>query len=165
MVPLILNPAKVTIGLAGQGSAYERRRAFLTEAGVAPMAVPGDGGADLGVLDVLYIAGLGRKPSESLARRARAIGLLVNVEDQPDLCDFHVPAVVRRGDLLLTVSSAGRSPGLVRLIREWLGARFGSDWSGHVGELGRRRDAWRADGVAADEISRKTRDIAAAWLP
>ena len=51
--------------------------------------------------------------SAALAGRARAQGILVNVEDEPLLCDFHVPATVRRGDLLLTVSSAGRSPGLV----------------------------------------------------
>ncbi len=165
MVPLILNPAKVAIGLAGQGAARERRRAFLAEAGVAPIAVPVDGEAAWPALDVLYVAGLDRETSEHLARRARGVGLLVNVEDQPDLCDFHVPAVVRQGDLLLTVSSAGRSPGLVKLIREWLAARFGSDWRGHVSELGRRREVWRAEGVPAQEISRKTRDIAAAWLP
>jgi precorrin-2 dehydrogenase/sirohydrochlorin ferrochelatase len=116
-------------------------------------------------LRILYIAGLDRAAAERLVRRARALGILVNVEDEPDLCDFHVPAVVRRGELLLTVSSGGRSPGLVRLVREWLSARFGPEWAGHVGDLGRCRDDWRAQKVPAAEISRKTRTIAAAWLP
>ena len=48
--------------------------------------------------------------------------------------------------------------------QEWLAARFGDDWSGRVDDLGRRREAWRADRVPAEEISRKTRAIAAAWL-
>ncbi len=62
--------------------------------------------------------------SARLAQLARDAGVLVNVEDVPDLCDFHVPAAVRRGDLLLTVSTGGRAPGLSRILREWLETPF-----------------------------------------
>ncbi len=165
MLPIILSPAELAVGLAGEAEALERRRAFLAEAGVTPIAISADNVATLATLRVLFVAGLDRKASEKLARQAQAQGVLVNTEDQPDLCDFHVPAVVRRGDLLLTVSSAGRSPGLVKMIREWLAARFGAEWSGRLKEVGRNRDAWRAQNVPVADVSQKTRAMAAEWLP
>ena len=164
MLPLILNPTKVRVGLAGQGPSLERRRAMLAEAGIEPRAIQSDQ-ADLTGLQCLYVAGLDAKTAQRLSRRAKAAGVLVNVEDQPALCDFHVPAQVRRGDLLLTVSSAGRSPALVKLVREWLSQRFGGEWGARLDDLGRRREAWKAQSVPMSEISRKTRAIASAWLP
>ncbi len=165
MLPVIFNPQNIRVGLAGSGEALERRLGFLRDAGVEPINVIGDDAAGLRRLDILYIAGLDRSASERLAGKAKAAGVLVNAEDQPDLCDFHVPAVVRRGDLLLTVSSGGRSPGLVKLIREWLSARFGAEWSGRLEDLGQRRDDWRAQNIPAGEIAKKTRAIASAWRP
>src|ERR1700722_19945797 len=164
VLPVIFNPQNVRIGSAGRGEAHERRLAFLKDAGVEPVSVPSVDPTGLSVLDILYIAGLDRAASEKLAGQARAAEVLVNTEDEPDLCDFHVPAVVRRGDLLLTISSGGRSPGLVKLIREWLSARFGAEWSGHLKDLGQRRDDWRAQNIPAREIAQKTRAIASAWL-
>jgi precorrin-2 dehydrogenase len=165
VLPVILNPQNVRVGVAGSGEALDRRLGFLRDSGVEAIQLTADDAAALGRLNVLYIAGLNRSTSERLAAQARAGGVLVNTEDQPDLCDFHVPAVVRRGDLLLTVSSAGRSPGLVKLIREWLSARFGAEWSGHLKDLGQRRDDWRAQNIPAREIAQKTRAIASTWLP
>ncbi len=164
MLPLILDPSKVKFGLAGAGEALSRRRALLAEAGIHPSAVRPDDRDGLSGLSVLYVAGLEHEISAALAGRARAQGILVNVEDEPLLCDFHVPATVRRGDLLLTVSSAGRAPGLVRMVREWLSDQFGVEWGGRVAEIGDRRTGWRANGLSGAEISRKTRTIAERWL-
>src|ERR1700744_3715696 len=119
MLPIALDPSVLTIGLTGQGESLARRTALLAEAGIQPVAIEASAEA-LDGLPVLFLAGLPMPQSARLARLARRQGILVNVEDVPALCDFHVPAVIRRGDLLLTVSSAGRSPGLVALIREWL---------------------------------------------
>ena len=164
MLPLIVDPSHVKIGLAGAGDALVKRRAHLADAGVDPVTVRPDDRVGLAGLSVLYIAGLEHEISAALAGRARAQGILVNVEDVPALCDFHVPATVRRGDLLLTVSSAGRSPGLVRAIREWLSNQFGAAWSGRVAEIGARRDGWRAEGLSPAQISEKTKAIAQRWL-
>lgn len=164
MLSLVLDPSKTKIGLAGAGEALAKRRAHLAEAGVVPVDIRPDDRDGLGGLSILYVAGLEREVSAALAGRARALGILVNVEDQPSLCDFHVPATVRRGDLLLTVSSGGRSPGLVRLVREWLSDQFGAEWSGRVAELGSRRDDWRASGLSPARISEKTRAFAARWF-
>jgi precorrin-2 dehydrogenase/sirohydrochlorin ferrochelatase len=164
VLPLILDPSKVKIGLAGAGEALARRRAHLAEAGIQPVTIRPDDRDGLSGLSGLYIAGLEYEISAALAGRARAQGILVNVEDVPALCDFHVPATVRRGDLLLTVSSAGRSPGLVRMVREWLADQFGVEWGGRVAEIGAKREGWRAGGLSAAEISQKTRTIAERWL-
>ena len=158
MLPIALDPQRIRIGLAGKGDALERRRSVLKGGGVEAVPVAADATAFDG-LSLLYIAGLEPDPAAALARRARVAGVLVNVEDRPDLCDFHVPAIVRRGDLALTVSTSGRAPGLARRLREWLEQQFGGEWADHLGELGSARDRWRAEGVPAGEISRRTREV------
>lgn len=154
------------MALAGEGDALERRRAMLAEAGVCPVFVPMEASDGLDGFTLLYIAGADRTASAALAQRAKAQGVLVNVEDAPELCDFHVPAMVRRGELLLTVSSAGRSPGLVRIVREWLAERFGAEWGGRLGDIGKQRDGWRAEGLSPGEIANRTRVLVAErkWL-
>jgi siroheme synthase-like protein len=62
-------------------------------------------------------------------REAHARGVLVNVMDDVEHCDFAAPAVVRRGDLLIAISTGGRSPALARRLREELEARFGDEWA------------------------------------
>ena len=118
-------------GLAGRGPERDRRAALLAEAGVEarllPDAVPD---ALLASLQVLFVAGLPEGEARDLATRARALGVLVNVEDVLPLCDFHVPAIVRRGDLLLTASTGGQVPGLARALRETLADQFGPEWTG-----------------------------------
>jgi precorrin-2 dehydrogenase / sirohydrochlorin ferrochelatase len=155
MLPIVLNPKTARIGLAGAGEGLSCRQLMLCAAGVEAVPVAPD--SDLKGLSVLFVAGL--EAPEDLARRARAAGILVNVEDRPELCDFHVPAIARRGDLLLTVSTGGRTPGLARRLREWLQAQFGGEWDGRLAELGAARDRWRAAGVPAGEISERTRAI------
>jgi precorrin-2 dehydrogenase / sirohydrochlorin ferrochelatase len=156
MLPVVVNPRTVRIGLAGAGEGFVRRASLLKDAGALPVAVAEDADAEaLRGLSVLFVVGL--EEPEMLAAQARAAGVLVNVEDRPELCDFHVPAIVRRGDLVLTVSTGGRSPGVARRLREWLERRFGSEWGPRLGELGAARTRWRAEGMSPGEISDRTR--------
>lgn len=130
-------------------------------------AVPVDLETPLTGIRILFIAGLEPGQSAVLAQKARDADILVNVEDAPEFCDFHVPAIVRRGDLVLTVSTGGRAPGLARRLREWLEERFGPEWNARTEELGRTRAAWRAGGVASREVSERSRELIAekGWLP
>ncbi len=160
MLPITVNPRMVGIGLAGSGEGLARRASLLAESGVDAVSVALESSdAALHCLSVLFIAGLERPMAAELARRARAGGVLVNVEDAPELSDFHVPAVVRRGALMLTVSTSGRAPGLARRLREWLQKRFGPEWNEHLEILGAARAGWRAGGLPPDEVSRRTRDL------
>jgi precorrin-2 dehydrogenase/sirohydrochlorin ferrochelatase len=147
----------VRVSLVGAGEALARRRAFLAESGVALVEESAQ---------LLFVAGLDRAEAAGLVAKARARGVLVNVEDVPELCDFHVPAVVRRGDLAFTVSTNGRAPGLSRLLREWLARTFGAEWQGRMDQVARARASWRGDGLAPEEVSRRTRDMVAreGWL-
>jgi precorrin-2 dehydrogenase/sirohydrochlorin ferrochelatase len=164
MLPIILDPKTARIGLAGEGEGLERRRMLLAEAGVVPVAVAPD--SDLSSLRVLFVAGLALEQACLLATRARAAGVLVNVEDVPEFCDFHVPAIVRRGDLTLTASTGGKAPGLARLLREWLTKAFSPEWDEHLEDISAARARWRANGLAPSEVSRRTRDLVSerGWL-
>lgn len=54
------------------------------------------------------------------AGEATGAGILVNAPAQPDLSDFSVPASIRRGNLLVTVSTGNQSPAFSRVLREQL---------------------------------------------
>lgn len=58
----------------------------------------------------------------------KASGVLVNVMDDIEHCDWAAPAIVRRGDLVLAISTGGRSPALASRLRRELSAQFGPEW-------------------------------------
>lgn len=62
------------------------------------------------------------------ASDARARGIWVNSADRPDLCTFIVPASIRRGDLILSVSTSGTSPAAAARIRADLEKHFGPEY-------------------------------------
>jgi siroheme synthase-like protein len=66
---------------------------------------------------------------------AQALGIWVNIVDQPDLCTFIVPAQVRRGELTLAISTGGASPALARKIREELEHHFGPEYGPYLALL------------------------------
>ncbi len=51
--------------------------------------------------------------------------ILCNVVDVPELCTFHVPAIVRRGPLQIAISTAGKCPAMSRAIKKELSSQFG----------------------------------------
>lgn len=67
-------------------------------------------------------------------------GILVNVVDDPELCTFYAPAVVQRGNLIISVSTSGESPTLARKIRENLDLQFGKEYGELSKLLGELRD-------------------------
>lgn len=73
------------------------------------------------------------------ALEAKTENSLVNIVDAPELCDFTVPAQVVRGDLLLTVSTAGQSPQFARLIRAQLEEKYGEEYGIYLDLLGKIR--------------------------
>ncbi len=77
--------------------------------------------------------------NESVFRACGKHGILCNVVDDPEHCDFFYPAVVRRGSLQITISTDGRSPSLAARLRRELERQFGPEWSHWIEHVGRER--------------------------
>lgn len=76
---------------------------------------------DLEYADIAIVAVNDRAVSETVAREARTRGILVNVADTPDLCDFYLGSVVRRGSLKIAISTNGKSPTIAKRLKEEIG--------------------------------------------
>jgi precorrin-2 dehydrogenase/sirohydrochlorin ferrochelatase len=95
--------------------------------------------ADLDGTFLAIVATNSRAFNERVYHEAQPRGILCNVVDVPDLCDFYYPSVVRRGDLQIAISTAGRSPSLAQKIRQQLEKQFGPAYAAWVAELGETR--------------------------
>ncbi|MBR0667698.1 siroheme synthase [Roseomonas hellenica] len=168
MLPLVFLPTTPVL-LVGEGPAFDKRRALLEAAGITRLTVLSTrpDAAALDAARLVFGAGLSRADSEWLAAEARARGTPVNIEDVPDLCDLHVPSIVRRGDLLLSVSTAGGAPTLAVALREWLEAQFGPEWAEHLAEVAALRTRLRAEGAKPSEViaALRTHLAGAGWPP
>jgi precorrin-2 dehydrogenase / sirohydrochlorin ferrochelatase len=76
---------------------------------------------------------IGATDDEDLNRRisgdAAALNLLCNIADRPEKCNFILPAIVQRGDLVLTISTSGKSPALAKKLRRELEHQFGDEYA------------------------------------
>ena len=93
-------------------------------------------------LDGIFLAVVATASSAvngSIYREAQTRGVLCNVVDVPELCDFYYPAVVRRGDLQIAISTSGQSPSLAQKLRKQLELQFGPGYARWVAELGETR--------------------------
>lgn len=75
---------------------------------------------------------IGATDDEALNRRihadAEARGLLCNIADRPEICNFTLPAIVRRGDFMMAISTAGKSPAFAKHVRKQLETQFGPEY-------------------------------------
>jgi len=160
MIPIYLDPAAIRIALIGRGPLVARRLAWLRDGGARPDVWTDERAdelvvepvehrfperAELASYQAIWIAGLPPEESEQLAQAARDAGVLVNVEDQKSLCDFHTPAVVRRGKLTLAAGTGGASPAVARAAREHLEEAFPDNWGEALNEIADARTALRKD--------------------
>jgi siroheme synthase-like protein len=67
--------------------------------------------------------------NEKVAGEAKKRGLLVNVVDKPEISDFIVPSYFKRGDIIVAVSTSGRSPALARKIRSELESEMRAEYA------------------------------------
>lgn len=84
-----------------------------------------------------------------------ASGILVNSADDPQNCRFILPALIRRGDLVITATTSGRSPAMAVHLRRRLAHEFGDEWGVLVELLGEARDAIRSTGRSTEGMADK----------
>ena len=94
---------------------------------------------DLDGTFLAVVATASRDLNSSIYHEAQQRGILCNVVDVPEYCDFYYPAVVRRGDLQIAVSTNGQSPSLAQKLRQQLERQFGPGYARWVAELGETR--------------------------
>ena len=73
-----------------------------------------------------------------------ACGILCNVVDVPELCHFYMPSILRRGDLVIAVSTSGNSPAFARRVRLFLESLIGDEFGLLVELLGELKDEMRS---------------------
>ena len=85
-----------------------------------------------------------REVNKRISADCQSRGILVNVVDDPELCTFYVPAIVQREDLIISISTSGRSPAMARWLRERLEATLGSEYGQLADVLGSLRSEVKA---------------------
>jgi len=108
--------------------------------------------SDLDGMFLAVVATASRSLNERVYLEAQERGVLCNVVDVPDLCDFFYPAVVRRGDLQIAISTAGQSPSLAQKLRQQLERQFGDGYAAWVEQLGETRRL-----VLASDLDKQTK--------
>jgi len=101
-----------------------------------------------------------RAVNTAVAQAAEAHGILVNVVDTPDECSVILPAVVRRGEFCLAISTGGASPTFARRIKERLETEFVEEYGTLVDLLRELRQTWEPQFKAANLPAKTRKD---AW--
>lgn len=183
MLPLALDLSTWPVLLVGDGPAALKRLDLLRASGAADLTVyaaepspamqaaagallvprwPSD--AEVVAARVLFLAGLPEAENERLVALGRAHRVLCNAEDVPHLCDAYALSIVRRGNLVLAVSTEGKSPAVARILRQWLEKRFGPEWEQHLEAAAVQRNRLRAEGASPPAITAATAALLAPYL-
>jgi precorrin-2 dehydrogenase/sirohydrochlorin ferrochelatase len=158
--PIFLELGGRRVVLVGGGAVAFRKAESLLEAGARLVVVdhkPGDAMTDLCTRHsaelirdryskqyvaeaVLVIAATDdRKVNERVCRDCHELEILCNVVDEPELCDFFVPAVVKRGDLQIAIGTEGYCPAYSGHLRKKLEGIFTEEHGRFLAELERAR--------------------------
>lgn len=158
MLPLSLNLARLRVALIGRGPAAAHRLHWLEEAGARGVTVFASlpESKALSGVQLVFIAGLAEAQRDLAAAAARAAGAIVYVEDAPAVSDIQAPAVLRRGDLVLAISTNGAAPGLAAEMKRFLGGVFGPEWRGRLQEMKALRRRWQDGAIGPEAIRRLT---------
>jgi uroporphyrin-III C-methyltransferase/precorrin-2 dehydrogenase/sirohydrochlorin ferrochelatase len=144
-LPLYHRIAGQPVIVLGEGAAAEAKRRLVERAGAVCV------GQDNPAARLAFVA---LDQPEDAAARLKARGLLVNVVDRPDLCDFTVPSLLERGPVLVAVGTSGVSAGLAKALRLRLEAMLPDSLGVLAEALGAARQRLR--GRWSDPVARRT---------
>ncbi|MBW1704738.1 MAG: bifunctional precorrin-2 dehydrogenase/sirohydrochlorin ferrochelatase [Deltaproteobacteria bacterium] len=99
------------------------------------------------------------KLNHEISETAQKRGLLINAVDQPADCNFIVPSIVKRGDLVIAISTSGKSPALAKKLGKKMGEHFGSEYEAFLTLMGFLRKEVLKMGLSQDENRRIFKEI------
>jgi uroporphyrin-III C-methyltransferase / precorrin-2 dehydrogenase / sirohydrochlorin ferrochelatase len=155
-LPLFHRLAGARVVVVGEGEAAAAKRRLVARAGGICCTE-----ADRGAARLAFVALEGPAEAEAAAERLRALGLLVNVADRPDLCDFTLPSILERGVVTVAVGTGGASAGLAKQLRLRLEALLPSALGNLAAALAQGREKMRARWPDA-QVRRRALDAALA---
>jgi len=83
-------------------------------------------------LDEMFLV-IGATDNQEINRKihseAERLGILCNIADRPEDCNFILPAIVNRGDLIIAISTSGKSPAFAKKMRKDLEKQFGTEYA------------------------------------
>lgn len=111
-LPIFVNLKGRNVILVGEGEMADAKRRLIERAG--------GNCVDAGHLDarIAFVAIADEDEARAAADDLKARGLLVNVVDRPEICDFTTPAIVDRTPVLVAVGTGGASAGMAKAIRQ-----------------------------------------------
>ena len=78
--------------------------------------------------------------NQKISRDAVSRNILCNIADRPSACNFILPSIVHRGDLVITISTSGKSPALAKKLRKTLERQFGDEYDDLLKLMGAIRE-------------------------
>ncbi|MDC0886571.1 NAD(P)-dependent oxidoreductase [Altererythrobacter sp.] len=148
-LPLFHRVRGTRVVVVGEGEMGEAKRRLVERAGGIPCEEP-----EAHLAKLAFIALDDEREAEATARRLRGKGLLVNVADRPELCEFTTPSILDREPVLIAVSTSGASAGLAKHLRLRLERILPQTLGQLAAKLRDARDAMRKRFPAGDERRR-----------
>ena len=121
-----------------------------------------------GMLDGVFLvisASSSKAVNTLVSTEGRKCGAIVNVADDPKLCDFIVPSLVKRGELNIAVSTSAKCPGLARELRLELEQNYGPEYAEYVEILGAIRNKLLKDKRKYDKKERLLGELFVSGIP
>ena len=78
--------------------------------------------------------------NHKISTDAESRNILCNIADRPAACNFILPSIVHRGDLVITISTSGKSPALAKKLRKTLEHQFGEEYDDLLKLMGAIRE-------------------------
>jgi siroheme synthase-like protein len=167
--PVNLNLGGKACLVVGGGAVAARKAAGLMACGAEVDVVATTAGPEIRALGVavaerpyrqddvaghrLVVAATGdAEVNRRIFEDAEAAGVWVNSADDPASCTFTLPAVVRRGPILVAISTGGHSPALASWLKARTEARLGPEYEVLVGLLSTARSDLKAAGRSTDDV-------------
>jgi precorrin-2 dehydrogenase/sirohydrochlorin ferrochelatase len=88
--------------------------------------------------------------NRQIQEEAEAAGRLCNIADQPESCNFVLPSIIQQGDLMIAVSTSGKSPAFAKHLRRLLEGQFGPEYAIFLDLMGAVRQRLLAEAHAPE---------------